>query len=157
MVTHISWTTFGITVLIILVSYYILLGVYCYAAEIGQIIKNKSQTSNPLWVADEEEDFPTSILESTSTEEDTRFQIPDDSQENVEILIENLKEGVVFASEHEYQELAYKAHLKSIIQQSAQLKGSVYEPAINEFLIKECEKYGSRTLSEEEVMQLWNS
>jgi hypothetical protein len=157
MATHITWTNFGIAVLVILVSYYILLGIYCYAQEIGQIVKNKSQTPNPLWVADEEEDFSTPIVESSSIEEETRFQIPDDTAQNVEILIDQLKEGVVFASEHEYQELAYKAHLKSIIQQFPQLKESAYEPAINEFLIKECEKYGSRTLSEEEVMQLWNS
>ena len=157
MATHISWTTFGIVILVILVSYYILLGIYCYATEIGQIVKSKSQTPNPLWVADEEENLLTTTDEPAPLAEDDHFQTPDDSAQSVEILIEQLKEGVVFASEHEYQELAYKAHLKSIIQQFPQLKDSAYEPAINEFLTKECEKYGSRTLSEEEVMQLWNS
>jgi hypothetical protein len=75
----------------------------------------------------------------------------------VDSLIEELKEGIGFAADHEYQPLAFKAHLASIINKFPNLKDSVFQPAINELIVKESKAYGLVVLSEEEAMHLWNS
>jgi hypothetical protein len=75
----------------------------------------------------------------------------------VDSLIEELKEGIGFAADHEYQPLAFKAHLASIINKFPNLKDSEFQPAINELIVKESKAYGLVALSEEEATHLWNS
>lgn len=148
---NISWTTFGIGMTLIVLCYYLPVIIYCYGQELRKIIpQNTDDNYNPLFINEEENSSGNAVEEEI-------WQEPASENQEVDDLIDALKEGIGFASDHEYQPLAFKAHLSSIIQKFPNLNDSDFQPAINELIIKECQEYGVIKLTEEEAMFLWNS
>jgi hypothetical protein len=149
----ISWTTFMMTTTLLVVTYYLIVFIYCYGPALSKIIpKGSDDHYNPLFIRENETDeSPENAVETND------WQEPEPEIQEVDSLIEELKEGIGFAADHEYQPLAFKAHLASIINKFPNLKDSVFQPAINELIVKESKAYGLVVLSEEEAMHLWNS
>jgi hypothetical protein len=148
---NISWTTFGIGMTLIVLCYYLPVIIYCYGPELRKIIpQNSNDNYNPLFINEEENSSGNAVEEEAWQESASETQ-------EVDNLIEALKEGIGFASDHEYQPLAFKAHLASIIQKFPNLQGSGFQPAINELIVNECKEYGVIKLNEEETMLLWNN
>ena len=148
---NISWTTFGIGTTLFVLCYYLIILIYCYGHELSAIIpKSSDDNYNPLFI-DENQEPDENAVEAEA------WQEPVSENQEVDNLIEALKEGIGFASDHEYQPLAFKAHLSSIIKRFPNLNGSDFQPAINEMIIKECKDYGVMALSEDDAVLLWNS
>jgi len=148
---NISWTTFGISTTLLVLCYYLVVIIYCYGYELKGIIpKSANDNYNPLFI-DENQEPEENAVEAKAWHE------PASENQEVDNLIDELKEGIGFASDHEYQPLAFKEHLTSIIQKFPNLKGSDFQPAINELIVKECNEYGVIKLTEDEAMLLWDS
>ena len=152
---NISWTTFGIGITLFIMSYYLVILIYCYWREMSTLIpKTPNDGFNPLFIGEDDDTDEGNVQSAVETEE---FEEPVSENQEVDKLIEELKEGIGFASDHEYQPLAFKAHLSSIIKRYPNLKGSGFQPAINELIVKECKAYGVMVLSEDDAVLLWNS
>lgn len=150
---NISWTTFGIGIALSVLIYYLVIFIYCYGHELNALVPKKpDDNSNPLFLSDREDEE----LSENAVETDV-WQEPETENRQVDSLLEALKEGIGFASDHEYQPLAFKAHLASIIRKFPELHGSDFQPAINELIVKECRAYGVMALSEDDAVLLWNS
>lgn len=149
----ISWTTFMMTITILVITYYIIVFLYCYGPAISKIIpKDSDEHYNPLFITEDEiKGLPENAVEAKD------WQEPESEIQEVDNLIEELKEGIGFAADHEYQPLAFKAHLASIINKFPNLIDSGFQPAINELIVKECKAYGVMVLSEDDAINLWNS
>nr|WP_294897189.1 hypothetical protein [uncultured Pedobacter sp.] len=152
---NISWTTFGIGITLLILSYYLVVFIYCYWQELSTIFPKTSNADfNPLFIGENDSRSEVSAENAVEAEE---FEQPTSENLEVDTLIEALKEGIGFASDHEYQPLAFKAHLSSIIKKFPQLNGSDHQSAINELLVKECKEYGVMVLSQDDAVHLWNS
>lgn len=148
---NISWTTFGIGTTLLVLCYYLIILIYCYGHELSAIIpKGSDDNYNPLFI-DENQELDENVVEAKA------WQEPVSENEEVDDLIDELKEGIGFASDHEYQPLAFKAHLSSIIQKFPNLKDSDFQPAINELIVNECKDYGVIVLTEDDAALLWNN
>ena len=148
---NISWTTFGIGTTLLVLCYYLIILIYCYGHELSAIIpKGSDDNYNPLFI-DENQELDENVVEAKA------WQEPVSENEEVDDLIDELKEGIGFASDHEYQPLAFKAHLSSIIRKFPNLKDSDFQPAINELIVNECKDYGVIVLTEDDAALLWNN
>ncbi len=152
--TTITWTTFWITATAMLVSYYLIFGIYFYSGALKDLIRKPWKPDfRPLLAEDEEPEPTNDLLQQTPEEEDQLLN--KDISDRVELLVEQLKDGVARASENEDQPTVFKAHLSGILKEFPDIRDSEFRPAINEFLIKECKTYGSIAISEDDAEQLW--
>lgn len=163
MFTNISWTNYIIVIILLLAIYYLFIGIRFYYHKLKNLAgKRKFQ----LRAAHNEPSAELGNMGNNS--EDKRVQIepsqaqnsfagtPDDTFQEVEHLIGRLKEVIEEASRKKYIKQEFFQYLKLILQEYPEIKNSPFQPAINELIASECERYGSNMLSEDEVVMLWN-
>lgn len=163
MLSHISWTEYLLIILLLLVIWYVFIGLQFYSVELKDLLtgkrkiellipkkaKEKMNSDNPSKTLGGEQIDKPLQKEASLTEK------PDNTFKEIENLIEKLKEAIADASHKKYirQELFH--YLQLIIKEYPGLKNSSYRPTINEFIVSECEKQGSIAMNEEEAEMLW--
>ncbi|WP_442795410.1 hypothetical protein [Pelobium manganitolerans] len=147
---QISWTAFAIAVAVLTALYYLILFFLLNRNRLMTAMPFKvPHEINPLFIADDDDDIPeqgpSSVPNITSE--------PDNSA--IDALVAQIKAAIGFASDHEYQPLAFKAHLKSVIHNFTPAVDADLQPAINELIVKECLEYGVVRLSPDDAELLW--
>ncbi len=161
MFTNISWTNYIIVVILLMVIYYIIIGIRFYSHDFKNLLSGNqkfklspstrlSDMQNDNNPADEQE--PPEMFQAGSAFAETT----DETFLEVEHLIVRLKEAIANASGKRYVKQEFFLYLQLILKEYPVLKNSQFQSVINELIISECAKYGSITLSEEEVVALWN-
>ena len=162
MFTNISWTNYIIAVILLLIIYYIIIGIRFYSHDLKNLLsgnqKFKQSSSTELSNA---QNFNTPIADKQAQPE--MFQAGkafaetiDETFLDVEHLIIRLKEAIANASRKKYIKQEFFLYLQLILKEYPILKNSQLQSVINELIISECAMYGSITLSEEEAVALWN-
>jgi hypothetical protein len=154
MITTITWTTFWIAATALLTFYYLIFGIYFYSGALKNLF-NKSQEPDfrPLLIEEDEQEKVADIALTNAELRESQLNNPIDKR--VESIIEQLKDGIATASENREQPKAFKAYLANILKEFPDIRNSDFQPAINEFIVKECKIYGSIAISEDETEQLW--
>ena len=156
MFTGISWTDYIVVVTIGLSTYYLIIGLRYYSAELKELISGKIKLGFSKQIANysfKENDQP--FFAPFETDLQTVDSMHDDDFSEVEELIGQLKEAIETASIKKYIIQEYRQNLRMILKKYPNIKNSSIRSSINEFLISECEKFGTVTFSEEEADKLW--
>ncbi|WP_143706026.1 hypothetical protein [Emticicia sp. TH156] len=156
MFTNISWQDYLMAVSITLIVYYVIIGFRYYAVELKDLVtgKRKLRLNNQVAEVDEDNFI---IPSSSNNHQDYPFErTGEDEFAEVEELISRLKETIQHATIKKYIPQELKNYLRLLLQEYPTIKTSLFRSSVNEFIVSECEKYGSLTLTEQEVDLLWN-
>lgn len=163
MFTNISWTNYIIVIILILAIYYLFIGIRFYYHELKNFVGKRKFQLHP---AHNELSHGPGNMDNNGEDERVHSEplqaqnsfggTPDDAFQEVEHLIGRLKEVIEEASRKKYIKQEFLQYLKLILKEYPEIKNSPFQPAINELIISECERYGSIMLSENEVVMLWN-
>lgn len=162
MLSHISWTEYLLIILLLLVIWYVFIGLRFYSVELKDLLTGKRKIE--LLTSKKTKEINSDNHSKSPKEEQDDKQLqeeayltenPDNPFKEIEELVEKLKEAIADASHKKYirQELFH--YLQLIIKEYPGLKNSSYRPTINEFIVSECEKQGSIAMNEEEAEMLW--
>ena len=166
MFSNVSWTDYIAFVTLLLIVYYLFIGIKFYSHELKQLLASKRKISAHLVTAEndsEDNDNANLQLQETQPELFTSHQKytppvqeTDDTIQQVEELTANLKEAIATAVDKEYIKEEFTFSLQLLLKRYSFLKGSPYLVALNNLIASECEKYGYIQLSAEERVMLWN-
>lgn len=156
MLTGISWTDYFIVVGIALVIYYAFVSVKYYSGEIKDLLSGKRKLQfKPVPSAQSQRQYEKDV-DQVQQEEGGGFEETTDSEfAEVEHLIERLKQVIEDASRRKLIPEEFKQYLAMLLKEYPSVKQSPLRSSINELIISECQKYGTVTISEDEVELLW--
>ncbi len=171
MLSSISWTEFLGIVVLLLVAYYIVIGVKFYSYAIRQfILGNRKLVTNTTTHKtptheDESLTFPVQQTQAelfpshknyTPSHADDTLEQARDMLEQVQELAAGLKIAIEQAVNKNYIKEEFVLSLQLLLKKYQFLKGLPFLVAINNLIASECEKYGYIQLSAEERVMLWN-
>ena len=154
MFTNISWTDYFIAVTILLAIYYLFVGIRYYSRDIKDLLSGNrklnlktalANNSKGEYLTREENFRPSETFEETTDKEFTQ----------VEHLIERLKTLIADASRRKMISQEFKQYLSLVLKEYSTVKNSSLRASVNELIVSECEKYGTVTLTEDEVDLVW--
>jgi hypothetical protein len=155
MFTNISWTDYFIAVIILLTIYYLFVGIRYYSRDIKDLLSGKRKSNLKAALPyNSKGEYPLTIggnIHSEASFEETT----DKEFTEVEHLIERLKTLIADASCRKMIFQEFKQYLSLVLKEYPAVKNSSLRGSVNEFIVSECEKYGTITLNEEEVDLLW--
>lgn len=156
MFTNISWHDYLMGVSISLVIYYFIIGFRFYSVELKELLSGigKLRFSNQL--ADSEEDQFIELSSDQGNQDYTSDHTGDEEFAEVEELIARLKETIQNTATKKCDPQEFKHYLHLLLLEYPTVKTSLFRSSVNEFIVSECEKYGSLTLTEQEIEMLWN-
>lgn len=165
MFNSISWTQYLGVAVLLLIIYYVFVGLKFYSTELRSLLKRKATLPISLAIEspadnvidrnnhyeyNQPELFP-SYKKYTPPEQET-----DDTFQQVAELTANLKEVIATAADKKYIKEEFILSLQYLLKKYQFLKGSPSQAAVNNLIAFECEKYGYIQLSAEERLMLWN-
>ena len=156
MLSHLSWGVYLEVLIVLLVIYYAVIGIRFYQNELqslfkGGVIKSRKPVAAPLFSNE------TTATGAGQADEPHTAEAADDTQEQVDAVIGELKAIIKDASGKPYNPPVLTGQIRQLFRDNYTLKNSPYREAINELVAAECEKTGTATLTEEEVNEWWDS
>lgn len=163
MFTNISWTNYIVVMVLLLATYYIIIGIRFYSRDLQYFLTAKrkhnlhsSQDEHADNITVSNPADPSGQAQSGFFQSESHFaQTSDDTFQGIERLILRLKEAIADAGTKQYIKQEFIPLLQLILKEYPHLKSSPFQSVINELIASECGKYGPITLSEEEVVMLW--
>lgn len=159
MLVSITWSEYGVIILAALVVYYTVLVILYFKNEVlslrfkkEQHKNNLSSEGNELYQADKELN---SFSQNKIDDDISLVQETDETFQQVEELTASLKDAIAMAVDNEYVKEEFILSIQLLLKKYHFLKGSLFEEAINDLIISECEKYRSIHLSAKELVMLW--
>lgn len=156
MFTNISWQNYLMAVAITVIVYYVIIGLRYYSVELKDLLSGKRKLRFSSQVAEFDEDNPMTISSCHKSQDYSFERTGDDEFAEVEALIARLKETIQHASTKKHAIQEFKHFLRLLLLEYPTVKTSLFRSSVNEFIVSECDKYGSLTLTEQEVELLWN-
>lgn len=158
MLNHLSWTSYFEAAILLLVIYYVYIGIRFYAEDIKKLFSHPFKQDGGESVKEtfshRDRNAPVDGLpEEVSYGEEI---YPDNDIKEADELIKWVKKCVAPASNKPYAPDVLILQLKEIFRAHITLKSSPYRPAINEQVVTECERTGVAGLTEDEVDQWWS-
>lgn len=159
MLVSITWSEYGVIILAALVVYYTVLVILYFKNEVlslrfkkEQHKNNLSSEGNELYQADKELN---SFSQNKIDDDISLVQETDETFQQVVELTASLKDAIAMAVDNEYVKEEFILSIQLLLKKYHFLKGSLFEEAINDLIISECEKYRSIHLSAKELVMLW--
>lgn len=158
MFTKISWGDYCIAIGVLVLAWYIFLGVFYYRKELKQIVSGKGNgkfhvlggAKAELTCFETNSDDVSKSSSTTSFSES--FSISEDMEELSSILINAIKESV----ERNLSKDEFRNYLRLILDDFQFAKESTLRVTINKLMVSECEKHPQMILTYAEVDGLWD-
>ena len=158
LLANISWATFLITLIAVLLIYYAYIGFNLYDEELKELFRSKVDPGhNPFQFDGQKAAYPIEDPEpEMSKPEGLPFEeTTEDTFERIETLIEALNLGIRAAALNASSPEQVPLKVASILASFPDLKSSPFKPAIHEMIHTACKNSGIHTLSEDDVARLW--
>lgn len=156
MFTNISWNDYLMGVSIIVVIYYFIIGFRYYSVELKELFSGRGNLRFNNQIADREEDNLMKLSSGQDNRDYPYEHTGDEEFAEVEGLIARLKETIQNIATKKYDPQEFKHFLRLLLLEYPTVKTSLFRSSVNEFIVSECNKYGSLTLTEQEVELLWH-
>lgn len=164
MVNNISWADYLVVVALFLSVYYLVTIVFFYSRDFrslwSRIRKNNTRDGpqefaiTPVPDAGPSEFFN---MEARSySPQDPESQPSVDPLQEVEQLIAHLKEAIGDVKARKYSKEEFVLLLQLVLKEYPAFRGSPFQSAIRDFIISECEKQDSISLTEADILDLLN-
>jgi hypothetical protein len=164
MLNSISWTQYLVFVVLLLIAYYLFVGLKFYLFELSSLLKGK-RLSVALAAETAEDDvigrskhFQDNQVElfPTYNRYAPQVQETDDTFQQVEELTTKLKEVIADAASNNTIKEEFIRSLQLVLKEYHFLKGSPFLVAINNLIASECDKHNFIRLTADERVLLWN-
>lgn len=156
MFTKISWTDYFIAIGLLITGYYLFVGLRYYSNDLKELNSGKRKLKFGKKPVHKLESKSYLVTEKTDHLPDANFELnTDDEMAEVEHLVERLKGVIAEASGKKLIPEEFIQYLELVLREYPNIRNSPYRSSINELITSECEKYGTVTLSEEEIELLW--
>ena len=153
MLKNISWNDYTIAIVLLLVIYFVLVGLLYFSEDIKKLLSGKRK---PTFRAAVPHDNRTSVSGTKEIREETGFSTAtDDEFTEVEQLIERLKAVISDACHRKLIPQEFKQYLSMVLKEYPSVRYSPIRSSINELIVSECQKYGPAILHENEIEMLW--
>lgn len=156
MFTNISWNDYLMGVSIIVVIYYFIIGFRYYSVELKELFSGRGNLRFNNQIADREEDNLMKLSSGQDNRDYPYEHTGDEEFAEVEGLIARLKETIQNIAAKKYDPQEFKHFLRLLLLEYPTVKTSLFRSSVNEFIVSECDKYGSLKLTEQEVELLWH-
>lgn len=157
MFTNISWTDYSIVIILLGSFYYLFIGLRYYPTELKELLSGKRKLHFPIpaFKKNNATGCPASQSE-VPQEQNSLINTSDETFNEVELLIAELKENIEMASKKQFFKQEFSYSLKVILKNYPQIQNSPFRSAIDELILSECEKHETITLSEDDIVRLWD-
>ncbi|MDT0641574.1 hypothetical protein RM553_01900 [Zunongwangia sp. F363] len=153
MFTQISWTDYLLAVSILLIIYYLFVGVQYFSGDLKDLLSGKRKLLLKPSGFPQHGTLPNETLESIPVTTDKEAK---DEFAEVENLIEKVKAMIADALGKQLVKEEFRQYLRLVLKEFPSIKTSALRPSINELIVSECEKQGIAAFNEEEVDELWS-
>lgn len=151
MLNSISWQDYLTAAAISAAIYYLVIGLRYYREDLKKAFSGPGRTNHRTTSYEDMGDTGViSIAEKASQSEPLNEEF-----DEVEHLIDRVKRLIADTVEKGLDEKPFRQSLRGLFQEYPALKTSLLRSSINELVVSECEKYGTVTISESEVEELW--
>ena len=145
MIKQISWSSYWSILAATTIFYYVLICLRFYSNEIKQVLTGKSRLLFKRRVIIERDQYNAAVNESQEL-----FPLINQLVQEIKIFLQgSLRKNL------QRQEIVYGFQL--LLKKYPTVKGTPFEPIVNNYIINECSNYCSIHLEEEEVTTLWLS
>ena len=159
MLRGISWNNYIVVIVLLLIAWYLFVGLRYYFDDIKDLVNGKrklqfrSLVGKLISILDANFDYQKSdkIL---NTQVD--FETVDPVFNEVEELISKLKNAITDAIQKKLLKHEFEDRLRFLLKENQLIRNSSFRPSINEFIASECEKQESVLLTHQEVEDLWD-
>ena len=159
MFTNISWVNYIVVVTLLLASWYLFIAFRFYFEEIKDIVTGKRKFP---FRSLEKTRLQNTSFESSSIDPpeipsfQSEFAISDNTFEEVENLVERLKNVVSDATKRKLFKQEFIDYLRLVLAEYPNVKNSPFSSSVSELIVSECDKLESVTLTQVEAEELWN-
>ncbi|CAM2938826.1 hypothetical protein [Flavobacterium frigoris] len=156
MFTNISWGNYIFVIVLLLASWYLVIGFRYYLFDITEIATGKRKLRNHR-IKDLEIDYDVVHPQNfTDTCKQPSFGESEETIGDIDAFADKLKNMVKDASQREVIKSEFIGHLSSLLTEYSSIKKSPFRSLVSELIISECEKLDTMSLSHVEVEDLWN-
>lgn len=154
MLTDITWKDYLIGVSITIIIYYLFVGLRYFYPEIRGLLGTKSKHRDGYGIygrSDNADESDEGLQERINAIE----AFTDDDFAEVEHLIERIKLALAYSPADKVDKAELQHCVRLMFREYPNIRNSSLRLSINELVAAECEKYGTASLSQEEVDELW--
>ena len=153
MFTNISWTAYIVVVALLLVAWYLFIGLRYYSNDLKDLFLRREKPDT----------FPDRAPVLAFTEEDHNYSethlpvshYPNDPLDQVEELSSKLREAVAESASKNYSKEEFISLLRRTVTGFPELIGSPFKETIHDLILSECEKQGFIHLMAVELEIIW--
>ncbi|MFV8354904.1 hypothetical protein ACNQGB_01810 [Flavobacterium sp. XS1P32] len=159
MFTNISWSNYIVVVVLLLAIWYLFVGLRFYFDDIKEIVTGNRKLQfrrlgHPNYEEPQSELNYQNLPEVTSTQ--SSFGEFDTTFQDVDSLVERLKNVVADAAKRKFHKQEFLDYIKSILWEYPSVKDSPFRSSVSELIVSECDKLESITLTQTEAEELWD-
>lgn len=156
MFKEISWSSYGIFILITLIVYYATIGVLYYLTEIKQVFSGKSAVF--LKLTPSKKILPKNALQQQNNHLNKEGSLPQLEQAlhlSANQCMNDVRNALIYASNNNLvkQEIIYS--LQQLVNKYSSIKDTSFKSFIINYILNECANYCSIHLAEDELKGLW--
>lgn len=159
MFTNISWGNYIVVIILLLVSWYLFVGLRFYFDDLKEVISGKRKLQfrrlgDPNYGDFQSElnhqDSPDPISNQSSFGEfDTTFQ-------DVDALVERLKDFIADARKRKLLKQEFLDYIQLIFKEYPSVKNSAFRSSVSELIVTQCKTLDSISITQVEAEGLWN-
>ncbi|MFV8342070.1 hypothetical protein [Flavobacterium sp. XS2P39] len=159
MFTNISWGNYTTVVVLVLLSWYLFIGLRFYFVELKDILTGKQKflfrsignKGNPEIPSNLDYQESPDIISSQSYVEES-----DQTFQEIEILLKKMRNVVADAAQGKLLKQEFMDEVGQVLKEYPSIKNSSFRSSISEVIVSECDKLESIHLTEEEAEALWD-
>lgn len=159
MFTNISWNNYIVVIVLLAAGWYLIVGFRFYLSEVKEIVSGKRKLNLHGLNQENYQEFESELNHqylTADTSSESSFGEFDKTFDDVDTLIEKLKNAITEAVTQKPLKQEFANHLKLILAQYPLIKNSPFSISVSELIVSECSKLEYSILSQSEAEALWN-
>lgn len=159
MFTNISWGNYIIVIILLVVSWYLFVGLRFYFDDLKEIITGKRKHQFQRLAAPSYGDFQSELNDQDVpkvTTPPSAFGEFDNTFQEIDILIEQLKSIITDADKRKLLKQELLDSIQLVLTAYPTVKKSPFNSSVTEFIVTTCNKIESITITQKEAEELWD-
>lgn len=148
MLSNISWSNYAVTVVVLLVFWYLFLILKFYSGSLKELLNGKRKLNlfKTKFKTDQNQ------IKKLFSEFKESFDTLEDARE----LAARLEKAVIESNQTNISGVVFKNYIKCILEEYPHVKNSSLREKINSLMVSECEKHPQLILTYPEMDGLWD-
>ena len=144
MLSNISWSNYAVTVVVLLLFWYILIILKFYSGSLKELLSGKKKITTSKTKIEVSKDLF------------SEYKEPFDTLEDAKELFYKLKQAIAESSQSNLSVIEFKNYIRFILEGYPYVKRSSLREKINSLMVSECSKHPQLILTYPEMDGLWD-